>query len=135
MCKKIYCFNLCASSGFPYRRAGQALQFLCVTLIAWACVRILLDGAANASKTTLQSVLAKARIWEAHSGESFNDRQRTILGLLIDGFDGKLTSSKWAKLGKCSQDTALRDIGDLLARRVLLKNKAGGRSTSYTLRV
>jgi Fic family protein len=91
--------------------------------------------AIEASETTLQSVLAKARFWEAHSGESFNVRQRTVLSLLIDGFEGKLTSSKWAKLGKCSQDTALRDIGTLLERGILLKRDAGGRSTSYTLRV
>ena len=62
-------------------------------------------------------------------------RQRTIINRLLDGFEGKLTSSKWAKLTKCSQDTALRDIHDLLARQILAKDKPGGRSTSYRLPV
>ena len=92
-----------------------------------------LKRAIEASETTLQSVLTKARFWERYSGQSFNDRQRIILGRLIDGFDGKLTSSKWAKITKCSQDTALRDIGNLIERGILHKDEAGGRSTSYTL--
>jgi Fic family protein len=90
-----------------------------------------LKRAIEASEITLQSVLTKSRFWESLSGQSFNDRQRIILNRLMDGFDGKLTSSKWAKLGKCSQDTALRDIGDLVERGILLKDDAGGRSTSY----
>ena len=80
-----------------------------------------------------EAVLAKAGFWKAHAGESFNDRQRAIINRLLDGFEGKLTSSKWAKLAKCSQDTALRDISDLLTRRILAKDEAGGRSTSYRL--
>ena len=92
-----------------------------------------LKRAIAASEKTLSAVLIKARFWEAHAGESFNARQRTILNLLLDGFDGKLTSSKWAKLTKCSQDTALRDISDLLERAILKKENAGGRSTSYSL--
>ena len=92
-----------------------------------------LKRAIEASDTTLQTVLAKARFWETHAGESFNDRQRAILNRLLDGFDGKLTSSKWAKLAKCSQDTALRDISDLVERTILLRDDAGGRSTSYSL--
>ncbi len=63
----------------------------------------------------------------------FNDRQRAIINRLLNGFEGKLTSSKWALLVKCSQDTALRDIDDLIARGVLAKDAAGGRSTSYSL--
>lgn len=90
-----------------------------------------LKRAIEASDTTLQSVLAKARFWEAHAGKSFNERQRAIINRLLDGFDGKLTSSKWAKLAKCSQDTALRDISNLVERGILLKDDAGGRSTSY----
>jgi Fic family protein len=93
-----------------------------------------LKRAIEASDTTLQSVLAKARFWEAHAGESFNERQRAIINRLLDGFDGKLTSSKWAKLTKCSQDTALRDISDLVERTILLKDDAGGRSTSYRIK-
>jgi Fic family protein len=88
-----------------------------------------------ASDETLEAVLIKARFWEAHSGQSFSERQRAIVNRLLDGFDGKLTSSKWAKLTKCSQDTALRDISDLLERQILTKDEAGGRSTSYRLQL
>jgi len=79
-------------------------------------------------------VLRKASFWETHSGESFNVRQRIVLNLLIDGFQGKLTSSKWAKLGECSQDTALRDIDDLVRRNILTRGASGGRSTSYSIK-
>ncbi len=87
------------------------------------------------TESVLFSVLQKARFWENHSGESFNERQRKIINRLLDGFDGKLTSSKWAALSKCSQDTANRDIDDLLKRGVLLKSPGGGRSTSYSLKI
>lgn len=93
-----------------------------------------LKHAIAASDKTLEAVLAKARFWKTHAGESFNARQRAILNRLLDGYEGKLTSSKWAKLTKCSQDTALRDISDLLDRQILVKDEAGGRSTSYELR-
>jgi Fic family protein len=93
------------------------------------CLGRALEGA----ETTLASVLKKARFWESHGGEQFNERQRKIINRLLDGFDGKLTSSKWATLGKCSQDTASRDIDDLVQRGVLAKNPGGGRSTSYSL--
>ena len=92
-----------------------------------------LDRAFDGAEATLASVLLKARFWEAHAGESFNDRQRKVVNRLLDGFEGKLTSSKWAKLAKCSQDTAHRDIVDLVERGILAKNAAGGRSTSYSL--
>ncbi|MDP1702687.1 MAG: Fic family protein [Aestuariivirga sp.] len=92
-----------------------------------------LDKAFVGAETILASVLQKARFWEAHAGEKFNDRQRAIINRLHDGFEGKLTSSKWAALAKSSQDTALRDIDDLLKRRILAKEAAGGRSTSYQL--
>ncbi len=92
-----------------------------------------LDCAFDGAEATLSGVLRKARFWEAHSGESFNDRQRKIVNRLLDGFEGKLTSSKWAKLAKCSQDTANRDINDLVKRGMLAKDAAGGRSTSYSL--
>jgi Fic family protein len=92
-----------------------------------------LDRAFDGAELTLASVLRKARFWEVHAGESFNDRQRDILNRLLDGFEGKLTSSKWAKIAKCSQDTASRDINDLVKRGVLAKDAAGGRSTSYSL--
>lgn len=75
-----------------------------------------------------------ARIWQAiRDGGSLNDRQQVVINRLLDGFQGWLTTSKYAKLAKCSADTALRDIGDLVHRGILLKNRAGGRSTSYRL--
>mgnify|MGYP001554184007 CR=1 FL=1 len=92
-----------------------------------------LKRAIAASEETLEAVLSKAGFWKTHAGESFNDRQRAIINRLLDGFEGKLTSSKWAKLAKCSQDTALRDISDLLTRRILATDDAGGSSTSYEL--
>jgi Fic family protein len=92
-----------------------------------------LDRAFKRAEATLAGVLRKARFWEAHAGESFNERQRTVLNRLLDGFEGKLTSSKWVKIAKCSQDAAGRDINDLVGRRILTKGTAGGRSTSYSL--
>jgi Fic family protein len=92
-----------------------------------------LDRAFGGAETTLGVVLKKARFWEKYTGAAFNERQRLIINRLLDGFEGKLTSSKWAKLVKSSQDTALRDIDDLLQRGVLTKDAAGGRSTSYSL--
>jgi len=99
--------------------------------LAWFldCLARAFEGA----EATLASVMAKARFWERHRDAPFNDRQRAIINRLLNGFEGKLTSSKWALLAKCSQDTALRDIGDLVARGVLAKDVAGGRSTSYSL--
>jgi Fic family protein len=94
-----------------------------------------LKRAINSSEKLLTAVLVKAGFWKAHAGESFNQRQRKVINRLLDGFEGKLTSSKWAKLTKCSQDTALRDISDLMERKILSKDEAGGRSTSYELRL
>lgn len=93
-----------------------------------------LSRAFEGAETILESVLKKTRFWEAQDAEGFNDRQRKVLNRLLDGFEGKLTSSKWASLARCSQDTASRDIDDLLKRKVLVKNPGGGRSTSYALR-
>lgn len=92
-----------------------------------------LRRALQATETTLESILEKARFWDSHRDTLLNDRQRVILNKLLDGFDGKLTSSKWAKINKCSTDTALRDIQDLIAKRVLRKENDGGRSTNYEL--
>lgn len=92
-----------------------------------------LDRAFESSETTLAAVLEKAGFWETHAGESFNERQRAIVNRMLDGFEGKLTSSKWAALAKCSQDTASRDIDDLVSRLILAREPAGGRSTSYAL--
>lgn len=78
-------------------------------------------------------MLTTARFWQYWSTMPLNERQVKLLNKLLHGFEGKLTSSKWAALAKCSPDTALRDINDLLARGVLRKSDAGGRSTSYEL--
>lgn len=94
-----------------------------------ACLGRSIDSAA----TALAGVLAKARFWERAAGLSLNDRQRLVLNRLLDGFEGRLTTSKWAKLAKCSQDTALRDIAFLVDHGVLVRNPGGGRSTSYDL--
>lgn len=92
-----------------------------------------LKNAIISSEEILKSVLTKAQFWEKHKGISLNDRQRLILNRLLDGFVGKLTSSKWAKIAKCSHDTALRDINDLVERNILMKEAAGGRSTNYQI--
>lgn len=94
-----------------------------------ACLSRAFDGAEG----VLAGVLQKARFWERHAGEAVNDRQRDMLNRLLDGFEGKLTSSKWAKIEKCSPDTALRDITDLIQRGILARDESGGRSTSYSL--
>ena len=83
------------------------------------------------AQETLATVLTKARFWEAHAHEPLNERQVKILYRLLDGFEGKLTSSRWAAINRCSQDTANRDIRDLIERGILDRSKTGGRSTSY----
>jgi len=85
------------------------------------------------AETILAAVLKKARFWERFAPEEFNERQRGMVNRLLNGFEGKLTTAKWAKLAKCSHDTALRDIEDLIKKNVLVKDSAGGRSTSYSL--
>ena len=92
----------------------------------------------NALKSTyslLIRVLFKANFWTKHSVVLINERQKKLLNKLLDGFDGKLTSSKWAKIAKCSKDTAIRDINDLIDKNILKKEAAvGGRSTNYELK-
>ncbi|HQU57708.1 MAG TPA: Fic family protein [Saprospiraceae bacterium] len=85
------------------------------------------------TESTLARVLFKARFWDKYAVTPLNDRQRLMLNKLLDGFKGKLTSSKWAKIVKCSSDTALRDIQDLIQKGILQKEAAGGRSTNYEL--
>jgi len=92
-----------------------------------------LDHALDRAEIILSSVLKKASFWETHAATPLNNRQRMILNRLLNGLEGKLTSSKYAKLAKCSQDTASRDIDDLIKRGILVKDAAGGRSTSYSL--
>lgn len=90
-----------------------------------------LDRSLKATNETLASVLAKARFWETHSETTFNERQKKLINLLFDGFFGKLNTGKWAKIAKCSTDTALNDINDLVKKGVLKKSEEGGRSTNY----
>ena len=92
-----------------------------------------LDRALSDAEAGLGATLRKGRFWEALSGVPINARQRAMLERLLDGFEGKLTTSKWAKIAKCSQDTALRDIGELVRYGILVQDAAGGRSTSYSL--
>ena len=92
-----------------------------------------LQRAVDQALITLDTVLIKARSWQRWASLPLNERQIKLLNRLLDGFDGKLTSSKWAAIAKCSPDTALRDINDLLARGVLRKTEGGGRNTGYEL--
>lgn len=92
-----------------------------------------LERALKGSESLLSQVLSKAKFWEEQKGKSLNERQQKIINLLLDGFSGSLTSSKWAALCKCSQDTASRDIENLIHLKILRKNPGGGRSTSYSL--
>jgi Fic family protein len=92
-----------------------------------------LHHAVHRAQHALDGVLTKARFWQRWATTPLNERQVQLLNKLLDGFEGKLTSSKWAAIARCSPDTALRDINDLLARGVLRKSDAGGRSTSYGL--
>jgi Fic family protein len=93
-----------------------------------ACLGRAVDGA----QTILSAVLQKARFWQTLRDVPINERQRFMLNRLLDGFEGNLTTSKWAKIAKCSSDTALRDIAELVELGILVRNPAGGHSTSYT---
>ena len=92
-----------------------------------------LHRAVDEAQHTLNAVLAKTRFWQRWATTPLNERQVKLVNRMLDGFEGKLTSSKWAAIAKCSPDTALRDITDLVNRGVLQKSHAGGRSTSYEL--
>lgn len=81
----------------------------------------------------LDQVFTKARFWQYAATIPMNERQIKVLNRLLDGFEGKLTTAKWAALAKCSSDSALRDITELVQYGVLQKNQAGGRSTSYAI--
>ena len=93
-----------------------------------------LGRAFDETETALATVLHKARFWEKHAGKTINERQRLMLNRMLDGFEGKLVSSKWAKIAKCSHDTAPHDIQYLIQQEILVKDSAGGRSTSYSLK-
>lgn len=91
------------------------------------------DRAFSGAETILAAVLEKAEFWKRHSAARINDRQRNMLDRLLDDFEDKLTSSKWATIEKCSPDTALRDIQNLVDQSILTKDGGRGRSTSYSL--
>jgi Fic family protein len=117
-----------------YYRILEHTQRATMDVTAWmewflGCLTRAIEGAHGA----LTSVIAKSRYWEKLRDVPMNDRQRLMITRLIDGFEGNLTSSKWAALTKSSPDTALRDIQQLVEHGVLVKNAAGGRSTSYSL--
>ncbi len=99
--------------------------------LAWFLETLL--RAIGQAQLTLDAVLAKANFWQRWLGTPFNERQIKVLNRLLDGFDGKLTNKKWAAIAKCSSDTALRDINELLNLGVLCKSASGGRSTSYEI--
>lgn len=116
-----------------YQDAAKLKQGVDITLwLEWffSCLLRALEDTQN----TLSDVLAKACFWEQHATSGFNARQTKVLNKLFDGFEGNLTTSKWAKINKCSQDTALRDIADLIKKKILKKQSAGGRSTHYILK-
>jgi len=92
-----------------------------------------LDRAFSSAERILATVLRKAEFWKRHANTALKTRQRDMLNRLLDGFTGKLTSTKWAKIEKCSPDTALRDITALVAQKILERDPAGGRSTSYSI--
>jgi Fic family protein len=92
-----------------------------------------LGRAIDGAQTMLSSVPARVRFWERTQGVLLNERQRLVLNKLLDGLEGKLTTSKYAKLAKCSHDTALRDIQPLVDHGILVRSPGAGRSTSYSL--
>ncbi|HXS56326.1 MAG TPA: hypothetical protein VN726_09385 [Hanamia sp.] len=92
-----------------------------------------LDRALLSTDETVTSVFKKSKFWEAYGGALLNERQKLMVNKLLDGFEGNLNSSKWAMIAKCSQDSALRDIQDLINKGILEKQPSGGRSTSYIL--
>lgn len=93
-----------------------------------------LINALKATDNILNRVLFKADFWNKHAKTVMNERQKKLMNKILDGFEGKLTSSKWAKIAKCSKDTAIRDINDLINKDILKKDDAGGRSTNYILK-
>lgn len=86
------------------------------------------------SEKLLEKIIYKHSFWLKHTRVNINDRQRKILNMLMDDFEGVLNTTKWAKIGKCSQDTALRDIQDLIEKGIMVKSEQGGRSTNYELK-
>lgn len=92
------------------------------------------DGVAiKVAMEIIKHTMSKATFWESHRNVAMNERQTQMVNILWDGFEGRLTSSQWAKINKCSPDTALRDLQDLVAKGILIRTESGGRSTGYDL--
>jgi Fic family protein len=112
-------------------RTQKAAHLDVTNWLSWflACLDRALDGA----EKILKDVLFKSEFWKVHAQARINIRQRDMINRLLDGFAGKLTSTKYAKIEKCSPDTALRDINGLMEMGILVKEEGGGRSTGYRL--
>ncbi len=117
-----------------YYRLLEATQKGALDITPWMSWFLdCLGRAFERAEGVFDAVMAKTEFWKRHRGAELNARQQMMVNGLLDGFDGKLTSSKWAKIAKTSPDTALRDIEALIAAGILKKDDAGGRSTSYSL--
>ena len=118
-----------------YYETLQKVQFKNGNITEWLIWYLnCLYRALKNTEQTIDKVLYKADFWDKHQNTELNARQRLMLNKLLDGFTGKLKTSKWAKITKCSQDTALRDIQDLIEKDILQKGASGGRSTNYELK-
>jgi Fic family protein len=117
-----------------YYRELEAAQRSNVNITRWLLWFVeCLDRAIDGADEGLASVLNKAKVWDRVNRRPVNDRQRTVINRMLNGFEGVLTTSKYSRLAKCSNDTALRDINELVERGILLKNAGRGRGTSYRL--
>lgn len=118
-----------------YYRTLQRVQYSDGDITEWILWFLKsLKQAIEISEVSINNVIVKASFWDKHAETELNSRQRIMINKLLDGFDGKLKTSKWAKITKCSSDTALRDIKNLLEKDILRQEESGGRSTSYALK-
>lgn len=117
-----------------YYEALQKVQHSSGDITEWLCWFLhCLKNAMMSTENTMQKIIRKAEFWKLHENTLINERQRYMINKLFDDFEGKLQSSKWAKITKTSADTALRDIKDLLEKGILQQTEEGGRSTNYIL--
>jgi Fic family protein len=133
----VRCYSLSAAILAERKEYYRVLEFTqggTMEITAWlewflGC----LDRALERAEETIRDVLRRHAFWQRQAGIVFNERQRKLLTLLLEGFEGKLTSGKWAKLARCSSDTALRDLQALVERGILERDDGGGRSTGYRI--
>ena len=117
-----------------YYRALERTQRGTLDITDWIVWFLECLGRAIAgSEEKLTAVLSKSRFWQSHQVVQLNARQRNMVNRLLDGFEGNLTTSRWARMTRCSHDTALRDITDLIDKGILARNPGAGRRTSYQL--